>query len=166
MSIPETVDNPGYHKFKIEKGVLGQLSKVQEELDEAVDAEYQECKIMIEVELSDLLGALKNYSQKNFKLSLDDLYSLSFDEIENDELGHHLLNIRKGADGELSKIQEYLDKAKESEESGSLSIMPIYLSLILLATKKYADKHLQRSLSDLKIMQEITERAFKSGRRG
>src|SRR5690349_11874380 len=35
------VANVGYHKAPIAKGELGQLSKIQEELDEAKDAEAQ-----------------------------------------------------------------------------------------------------------------------------
>jgi hypothetical protein len=49
---------PGYHVAVIEKGVIGELSKVQEELDELKDAEAQGVKVMQLVEASDLLGAL------------------------------------------------------------------------------------------------------------
>lgn len=51
----------GYHTTKIEKGLLGTTSKIQEELDELKDAEKQNSKIMIMVELSDLYGALEEY---------------------------------------------------------------------------------------------------------
>lgn len=49
----------GYHTTDIKKGVLGQASKIQEELDELIDAEKQGCKILAMVELSDLYGALE-----------------------------------------------------------------------------------------------------------
>ena len=42
-----------YHLTEIAKGVLGELSKIQEELDEVKDAENQQNKIMIGCELSD-----------------------------------------------------------------------------------------------------------------
>lgn len=66
----------GYHKNKIKKGVLGELSKIQEELDELKDAEEQGVKILIHCELSDLYGAIREYANK-FGLSMDDLKQMS-----------------------------------------------------------------------------------------
>jgi hypothetical protein len=68
---------PGYHTTCIKKGVLGDLSKVQEELDEAKDAELQAWKVMLAVELSDLIGAVRAYADKHLSLSLDDLIKMS-----------------------------------------------------------------------------------------
>jgi len=51
----------GYHKREIVKGKLGELSKIQEELDELKDADEQGCRIMALVELADLLGAIRHY---------------------------------------------------------------------------------------------------------
>lgn len=55
----------GYHTVKIKKGALGETSKVQEELDELIDAEKQGVKILIAVELSDLYGALRAVAVKH-----------------------------------------------------------------------------------------------------
>jgi hypothetical protein len=49
----------GYHIRTIDKGVLGQPSKIREELEELEDAIEQNVKIMALVELSDLYGAVK-----------------------------------------------------------------------------------------------------------
>ena len=49
----------GYHQREIKKGVLGQASKVREELDEFEDALDQGIRIMALVELSDIYGALE-----------------------------------------------------------------------------------------------------------
>lgn len=57
---------PGYHITQISKGVYGELSKVQEELDEAKDAEVQDVDIMILLELSDLVGAIEGYLEKHY----------------------------------------------------------------------------------------------------
>jgi phosphoribosyl-ATP pyrophosphohydrolase len=57
----EETDVYGYHTTEIKKGTLGTLSKIQEELDELKDAEKQESKIMMMVELSDLYGAVEEY---------------------------------------------------------------------------------------------------------
>lgn len=59
-------DKPGYHVAAIPKGVLGELSKINEELAEAHDAEAQGAKVMVLVELSDLYGALEAYLTKHF----------------------------------------------------------------------------------------------------
>lgn len=51
----------GYHIAKIEKGVYGEWSKVQEEIDEIIDSLDQNLKPMLLIELCDCLGALKGY---------------------------------------------------------------------------------------------------------
>ena len=67
---------PGYHITIIEKGKLGEISKIQEELDEMKDAEKQGCKIMLAVEMADLYGALKVYAELN-GFSMEDLKTMS-----------------------------------------------------------------------------------------
>lgn len=69
---------PGYHIAEIQKGILGDSSKIAEELQELQDAEAQHCKIMMLVELSDLIGAVELYLNKNFPdISLQDLLTMS-----------------------------------------------------------------------------------------
>lgn len=68
---------PGYHVTPIEKGELGELSKVREELDEALDAEMQGIKVMVLVELSDMIGAVECYLKRHHPAtSLDDLLKM------------------------------------------------------------------------------------------
>ena len=62
----------GYHTVKIQKGVLGQSSKIQEELDELKDAEKQGVKILIACELADLYGALRAVAETH-GLTMKDL---------------------------------------------------------------------------------------------
>lgn len=57
--------NPGYHLVAISKGELGELSKIQEELDELKDAMQQGSKIMAAVELADLMGAVQAFMHKH-----------------------------------------------------------------------------------------------------
>ena len=72
------LDNPGYHLRQIPKGVLGELSKIQEEVDELADAKDQDCKIMELVELSDLYGAIQCYlANYHAGTSMKDLESMS-----------------------------------------------------------------------------------------
>lgn len=68
----------GYHLKEIPKGIFGDSSKIYEEVLELIDSEEQKSKIMALNELSDLIGAIKGYLDKNFKdISLDDLIIMS-----------------------------------------------------------------------------------------
>lgn len=67
-----------YHITHITKGTLGELSKIQEELFEAIDAENQNCDIMVLLELSDMIGAVESYLQKHHPtISVDSLKKMS-----------------------------------------------------------------------------------------
>ena len=67
----------GYHTYAITKGKLGNISKIQEELDELKDASNQECKIMALVELADMLGAIEAYMVVNLPgFTLNDLIKM------------------------------------------------------------------------------------------
>lgn len=72
------MNKPGYHITKIEKGEVGESSKILEEVFELMDAEKQNCKIMAQVELSDLIGAIDLYLKKHYPdISLEDLIVMS-----------------------------------------------------------------------------------------
>ena len=64
----------GYHKIAIARGVYGDSSKILEETLEFLDAENQQCKVMVLCELSDLLGAVSGYLDKHYPtISMRDL---------------------------------------------------------------------------------------------
>lgn len=63
----------GYHKKEIQKGVLGEFSKIREEFEELSDAIEQEDKILQICELTDLIGAIEYFVEKKFNLTLSDL---------------------------------------------------------------------------------------------
>lgn len=65
-----------YHLKKIKKGKLGKISKVQEEVKEYKDALKQKCKIMAELELADIYGALEAVA-KSHNLRMKDLKKMS-----------------------------------------------------------------------------------------
>ena len=67
----------GYHKKEITKGIIGEFSKIQEEIDELTDAIEQDDKIMQICELSDLIGAIESFSINKFNLTLEDLVKFS-----------------------------------------------------------------------------------------
>lgn len=54
----------GYHLKEIEKGVLGQFSKIREEFEEAQDAFEQNDSILIICELADMVGAVEEYVKR------------------------------------------------------------------------------------------------------
>ena len=66
----------GYHKTKIEKGTLGYMSKVQEEIHEFDDAILQNNKIMAMLEMSDIYGALEEVAL-TYNLTMKDLKIMS-----------------------------------------------------------------------------------------
>jgi phosphoribosyl-ATP pyrophosphohydrolase len=64
----------GYHIENIQKGVVGEASKILEEAQELMDAENQNAKIMQHIELSDLYGAMLHYmNNKHPGLTMKDL---------------------------------------------------------------------------------------------
>lgn len=68
----------GYHLKSIQKGEIGKSCKILEEVQELIDAEEQNCKIMVLVELSDLVGSIELYLEQNFpNLTLEDLKKMS-----------------------------------------------------------------------------------------
>lgn len=67
----------GYHKIEIKKGILGEYSKIQEEMEELKDAVEQEDKVLQICELTDLIGAIESFSEIKFGLTLEDLKKFS-----------------------------------------------------------------------------------------
>ncbi len=65
----------GYHINEIERGEFGEFSKIREEFLECEDALQQGNKVMLLVELSDLIGAIEGYCSK-YNLKLDDLLKM------------------------------------------------------------------------------------------
>lgn len=71
-------ENPGYHINQIKKGILGEISKIQEEVDELADAQAQGSVIMELVELSDLYGAIELYLKVHHpEITMNDLAIMS-----------------------------------------------------------------------------------------
>ena len=71
-----TYHEPGYHITEFPKGILGEISKIEEELNELKDAEKQKSKVMMMIELSDLYGAIEEYCI-NQNLTMEDLKKFS-----------------------------------------------------------------------------------------
>lgn len=67
----------GYHKKTIVKGTLGQFSKIREEYDELTDAIEQQDSVLAICELTDLIGAIGEYSYAKYNITIDDLVRFS-----------------------------------------------------------------------------------------
>lgn len=68
----------GYHKKSIPKGTAGEISKIEEELEELKDAYYQNNKIMTLVELSDICGAIILFLKSKFPdITIGDVLKMS-----------------------------------------------------------------------------------------
>lgn len=75
----ENDSNTGYHLRPISpQGVYGEISKIEEELDELKEAMEQNNVILALVEAADLLGALEGFLEQHFdNVSLYDLQQMS-----------------------------------------------------------------------------------------
>lgn len=65
-----SVKSTGYHVRQIEKGELGEYSKIREEFEEFTDAHEQGNKVMELIELSDILGAIEFYLREKYNGSV------------------------------------------------------------------------------------------------
>ena len=81
--------------------------------------------------------------------------------------GYHLRNIPKGVFGELSKIKEEIEEIEDSIDQNSKVMEVMELSDLYGAIQGYLEKyHPDVTMEDLRIMSDITQRAFRSGARG
>lgn len=78
----------GYHIKEIEKGVLGNFSKIIEEYEELLDAYKQDNAILELCELCDLMGAIEAYISLNYNLELKDLIKMMNATKEAFQEGH------------------------------------------------------------------------------
>lgn len=68
----------GYHLDEIKKSRYGSLGKIQEEVEEILDAHRQGSHVMILVELSDLYGAIEGFLEENYpSMKMSDLKKFS-----------------------------------------------------------------------------------------
>jgi NTP pyrophosphatase (non-canonical NTP hydrolase) len=72
-------ENPGYHLTEIPRGEYGEISKILEEAAELKDAMEQGNKLMVLIELADLLGAVDGYLDRYYgdKMTIDNLITMA-----------------------------------------------------------------------------------------
>lgn len=130
----------GYHLTTIEKSEYGTVGKVSEELLELIDAIGQDCKIMMLVELSDLVGAIEALvPQINVK------------EIEP-------LNVVVTLEDIIRTVGLIAQQPHKLEDNCVRAIRMIYRYVY-----HQSNGFIERK--DLNKMSDITKRAFKNGER-
>lgn len=106
-----------WHVRQIQKGIYGELSKIQEELDEAVDAEEQEQILMLFYELSDIIGAVGGVAKK-YGMTLEQIYKFSQlrTRIVEEEIAEKKLeeNFDKTSEFAERVAREYAEKAEKN----------------------------------------------------
>ena len=70
------METEGYHKRKIAKGTYGDISKVQEEIEEFLDSKEQGIKLMEMLELADIYGALEAVVE-TYGITIEDIKMMS-----------------------------------------------------------------------------------------
>jgi hypothetical protein len=85
-------------------------------------------------------------------------------KVANGEYGYHMVAIKKGEMGRLSKIQEELDELKDAEEQGVRILVGCELADLYGAMEAYAAKW-GLSMHDLCDMAKLTKFAFEKGYR-
>ena len=80
----------GYHVDNIQRGEYGEISKIVEEVAELKDAAKQGIKVMVLVELADILGAIDGYLNKHYRnvVKMSDLLDMSDVTKRAFETGH------------------------------------------------------------------------------
>lgn len=79
-------------------------------------------------------------------------------------MAYHLKDIPRGEFGKLSKIREELDEAQDAEDQGCQIMLALELADLYGALEAYVE-NMSLTMDDLRVMSEITKRAFKTGYR-
>ncbi len=81
---------PGYHLTDIPRGTYGEISKILEEAAELKDAMEQGNKVMVLIELADMIGAIDGYLDNYYgdKMTIDNIITMAFTTKRAFESGH------------------------------------------------------------------------------
>lgn len=79
-------------------------------------------------------------------------------------MSYHIADIKKGKLGKISKVIEEVEEYKDAKKQKCELMAKLELSDIYGALEAVAESH-GLTMKDLKIMSDITKRAFRSGHR-
>lgn len=135
----------GYHISEIPNGIFGEFSKVIEEFLEFEDSIEQRSVVMELVELSDLIGAIEAFLDRNGKFSLSVL--IKNVKINNSNYLVDYADLKEGF-----SILSHAVKMNDYSKFGN------FLDELNCYVRKY-----NLTINDLYIMSEITKRVFVTG---
>lgn len=85
---------------------------------------------------------------------------------KNKKIGYHLKEIKKGEIGEISKIKEEIEELEDAVKQDVKIMALVELSDLYGSIELYLKRHFpDTTMEDLKKMSEVTQRAFRNGRR-
>lgn len=159
---------PGYHINKIVKGVVGESSKIYEELLEIEDSENQNVRIMVLVELADMYGSIQRYLEKHFPdVTMEDLKQRSQDT------NYCRTRVRKNISGTSKIIRKEIRAFQLAERQGILNkfsarnkLARVYGAMELYLRSNFPGIYFtDMTDADLRAMSIVTRRAFENGHR-
>jgi hypothetical protein len=135
----------GYHINEIPNGIFGEFSKVIEEFLEFEDSIEQNSVVMELVELSDLIGAIKEFLYRNGAKSLSEI-------IEKIKINDSQLVV------DYTDLKESFSILNHAVKVDDYSKFESFLADLNCYVTKY-----NLTINDLHIMSEITKRVFVTG---
>lgn len=143
---------PGYHLAAIPRGVLGEVSKVKEELAELQDALAQNSKVMALVEAADLVGALQAF----------------IDRYQVPVLAERINVPAFTSDAGLPRLQDAvqaLDLSFSAQGATAFGLDSRVIDVVDALHLYLTQNHPGITLADLQTFANITKRAFANGHR-
>lgn len=104
----KAVKSSPFHERKVRAGTYGELSKIQEELDEAIDAEEQGIDLLVLIELSDIIGAVAGVAEEKYGFTLEGL--IKFSERVRDVKHQEALKAENEANEKKAERAQFLTK--------------------------------------------------------
>ncbi|MBX9722744.1 MAG: hypothetical protein K2X81_15195 [Candidatus Obscuribacterales bacterium] len=159
---------PGYHIRKIVKGVIGESSKIYEELQELEDSEEQGVRLMALIELSDMYGTIQRYLEKHFPdVTMDDLKQRS------ENTNYCVKRTRQNIAGTSKIIRQEIRAFQLAERKGGMNSLSartklarVYGAMDLYLRSNYPGMYFtDLVVADLQAMSRVTRRAFENGHR-
>jgi len=141
----------GYHTKNIEKGVLGEISKLEEEKEELNDNSGS--KILILCELSDYYGALIRYIENKSIMEEEDLNTTPFSQ--------HSLDLKLS----MERFNYHHNKITTLEVNGERDKIPPVIHSIVSDINSIANIF-NMDIEEIKKFSKMTTKAFEEGHRG
>lgn len=149
-----------YHINEIKPGVFGELSKVREEMEEALDAAEQNNPLMVMQELSDMIGAIEAHAAKH-NFTLQDLITMKEATARAFKSGGRKPKSAEGKEGETPKRK----KGSKIEVSVSGPSGSGKSSLLAFLASRLSDIDVNAVFNDLDLRSQEATRTVSAAQR-